>query len=330
MAMMKWPWLLNQPMPENMGYPAELVRAQHYAATSGGNGVSSPTAMKVMAQPAPDGTVRIQPGGADVVSTYAGQSGQSYNLYQDVPESFEVSPTGSQERHDIVIARVCDPDHDTHPDVSGEITPEQAAGMQFWWYEVIEGRSPSTFNPSYPYVPLARIMRGPNRTIVEPEDIRDIRELSNPKHFLHMRANNLSMSDAQSLHTGTSVWPIEATHTTVIPEWATRVQIYAAWGTVHSHRQAGQHGPASGTVTVALVLPGDSTINTQQSTWRTDPSEGFNRFNIVLGDNRPIPERFRGQEVRVELRGTKSYGPNIYMDGDSTWTLQLYFEQEVA
>lgn len=325
----RWPYALNQP---GYDYPAEYFRAQHFDATSGGNGVSSPAACKVVAQQAPDGTVLILPGGATAVSTYAGAENQSYQMTVFQPIAFEIPPTGSGSggRHDLLVLRVSDPQYGDYPPGAPrrELTAEEAAEYDFWYPHLIQGTNANP-NLDYPHVRLAHIRRNPNTTVVTDDDIVDIRKLAAPKTWLHMRANNLNMADAQSLHTGTSVWPTEATHTVRIPEFATRVQIHAAWGTVHTHRQASDHGPASGQVTVALVLPGDSTITTQQSTWRTDPGQGYNRFSIVLGDNRPIPERFRGQEVRVELRGNKTYGPNVYMDGDSSWTVQLYFEQEI-
>lgn len=325
----RWPWALNQP---GFDYPAEYLRAQHFDATGGGNGVSSPTACKVVAKEAADGTVLIMPGGATVRSTYAGAPNQSYQITVFQPIEVEIPPTGSSDdgRHDLLVLRVSDPQYGDYPPGAPrrELTAEEAAGYDFWYPHLVQGTSANR-QLDYPHVRVAHIRRGPNSTIVTDDDILDIRGLAAPKTWLHMRANNLNMADAQSLHTGTSIWPIEATHTMRIPEWATHVQIHAAWGTVHTHRQASDHGPASGQVRVSLALPGEGTINTQQSTWRTDPGQGYNRFNIVLGDSRPIPERFRGQEVTVELRGNKTYGPNVYMDGDSTWTLQLYFEQGI-
>ena len=328
-----WPWALNQAVPEGYGYPAEALRAQHYAATSGGNGVDSPRALKVVASDAPDGQFHVLPGGGTAVSTYAGQEHQSYQGTFFRRESYDLAPTGSSSsgRHDLIIQRFIDPDHEDVPGYDGEypIPPEVAAGMEFFRIQVLQGRSATTELP-FPHVKLAHIRRPANTTIVAPEHIVDLRQLASAKTWLHMRANNLSMADAQSLHTGTTIWPEDATHTVRIPEWASRVQIHAAIGTVRTHSASGSYGAASGTLIASLVLPGEGSINTQQSTWRTPAGVSQHRFGIVLGDSRPIPVRFRGQEVRFELRGTKTYGPNVYMDGDSTWTVQLYFEQEIS
>ena len=335
MAAKNWPWPMNQP---GQPYPAEILRAQHYAATSGGNGVSAIDALKVTAQPAPDGTIRIATGGADVVSTYAGQGGQSYFVLNTTPITVEVPPTGSSSggRHDLIVLRVCDPQFDEHPEAqrneAGEITAEEAAKYDFWWIEVIQGRSATTTLP-YPHVKLAHIRRPANTTIVTNDHIINLRWLSNPKKHLHMRSANLYMSEEQSLHTGGDgttpfEWPRSASHIAHIPEWAEKVQIAATWGTVRASHVS--RGTARGVVHVYLVHPNGQEVRTQQSTWRYAGEERNDRFNIVLGDDINIPPSFRGEDVRVELRGVKRSGPNIYMDGDSSWTLQMFFEQEIT
>lgn len=317
------PWMINQP---GLEYPAEMVRAQHYDATSGGNGVSTPESMKVIAQPAPDGTVQIATGGATLRSNYVGQNNQSYQVMNFTPQTLVVPPTGSASsgRHDLLICRVIDPDHDET--LGDDISAEEAPTLDFWRYELHQGRDRRTEFP-FPHVKLAHIRRGPNQTIVRPEDIHDLRKLAAPKTWLHMRSANLYMSEEQSLHTGSTVWPTTATHSVDIPEWAEEVQIYAAWGTIRSSHLSS--GVARGTTQVALINSKGKEIITQQSSWRYSGGERRERFNIVLGDDIKIPASFRGDTVRVELRGVKDDGPNIYMDGDSTWTLQLYFNQDI-
>lgn len=323
------PWMLNQP---GLEYPAELVRAQHFDATSGGNGVSSPDALRVTAQPAPDGTVQIGVGGATLRSNYSGQEGQSYHAHNFQPQTLVVPPTGSSSsgRHDLLIMRVIDPDHDDTLGV--DIGEEEARGLDFWRFELHQGRGRRTQFP-YPFVPLAHIRRGPNQTIVRPEDIHDLRELASPKTWLHMRAANLYMSEEQSLYNGgitdlARVWPRVATHTVRIPEWAEDVQIVANWGSVRASHIS--EGTARGVTFVYLTNPSGQTIRTQQSAWRYAGGERNDRFNIVLGDDIGLPASFRGEDCTVELRGIKTGGPNIYMDGDSTWSLQMYFAQEIS
>ena len=321
----RWPYALNQPGYE---YPAEMFRAEHHDATSGGNGVGAPTALKVTAQAAPDGTEQILPGGAKGKAAYAGAAVRTSRARNFQPYTLDVPATGSASggRHDLVILRVCDPQYDVHPDhAGGEITAEEAAQLDFWWLEIHQGKSATT-SFDFPFVPLAHIRRGPNQTIVRPEDIIDLRKLANPQTLLHMRANNLVSSDTQSLHTGSKVWPTDATHTVRVPEFATRVHALANWSNILAERTTA----VQALVRIFLIHPDGTELSTQESRWRPIAGTGCERFNVVLSDNRPIPEKFRGEDVRVELRGTKLSGPNVYMDGNSSWSLQLYFEQEIV
>lgn len=328
MTVRKWPLALNQP---GYDYPAEVFRAQHYGASAGGNGVVDPGALKVVAQPAPDGTVSVVPGGAYAKSTYAGAAGQSYYVPSFEPEVLTIPPTGSASggRHDLVILRVCDPQYDVHPEQpGGEITAEEAANYDFWWFEIHQGK-PATATFDFPFVRLAGINRPANTTIVAPEHITDLRELANPQNHLHMRGNNLISDDRQSLHSGTTIWPNDATHYMKIPEFATNVVIRGSWETVAANRE----NRSQGTAVIALVHPDGSEIKTQQTRWRNVRDGDSTRdesLNIHNSDSRPVPAKFRGETVRVEMRATKISGPNVYMDGNSSWAVTLYFEQEIA
>lgn len=327
-----WPWAINQELPEGYGYPAEALRAQHYDATSGGTGVSSPTALKVVASDAPDNQFHVIPGGGTAVSTYAGQENQSYQGAFFRRESYELDSTGSSSggRHDLVIQRFIDPDHEDVPGYEGEypIPPEVAVDMKFYWIEVLQGRSSTTELP-YPHVKLAHIRRGPNQTIVRPEDIVDLRKLATPKTWLHMTARNLNIAETESLHTGSKTWPTPATHTVRIPEWATRMQIQASVFMARSHASAGDAGVASGNFQLFLIHDGEEQA-TQQTDWRTGGDQDRERFNILLAHRLHVRKSFRGQDVRVELRARKYGGPNVYADGATSFLVQIYFEQEIA
>lgn len=321
-----WPWLLNQ---EGLQYPAEIVRGQHYDATSGGNGVGSPRALKVVPQTAPDGTVRVLPGGGTAVSPWA--ENQSYYALNHQPATLEVPPTGSASggRTDLIVQRFADPQYGVFPPgtTEADLTPETVKLLDFWWFEILQGVTQDA-TLDYPHVKLAALKRPANTTIVSASHLTDLRELANPKTSLHMRANNMITPETQSLHSGSTIWPRDATHTMRIPEFATQVHIWGNWALV----RAAATGQSQGTVVIALVHPDGSEVKTQISRWRNvrTSGTGSETLNIMLGDNRPVPAKFRGQTVTVEMRGTKTSGPNVYMDGNSSWSVQLYFEQEIA
>lgn len=325
--------VLSAPLGLNQAgllYPAEYLRAQQYAATSGGNGVDTPDALKVVAQSAPDGSVSVVPGGATLRSTYAGAQNQSYHGAKFAPSTLTVPPTGSASggRHDLVVMRVHDPQYGDVPDgwPGGEVSEGQAAEFDYLPFQILEGKSAST-KLDFPHVKLAHIRRGPNQTIVRPEDIVDLRELADPQIKPHIRGNNLVSDDTQSLHTGSTVWPTDATHTVRVPEFATKFTALGNWSNIRTQSST----LVRGLVRIFLVHPDGTEISTQESRWRLSGGANRETRNIVLSDgNRPIPEKFRGQDCRLEMRGTKLEGPNVYMDGNSSWSLQLFFEQEIA
>lgn len=220
-----WPLALNQP---GFDYPAEYFRSEHYSATSGGNGVSSPTAMKVEAQTAPDGTVRIRPGGSSVVSTYPGQGGQSYFSPEFRSKTLTVPPTGSSSggRTDLIVRRVLDPDHEAHPEHSGEMTEEAAQDLDFQWYELIQGADAST-KLSYPHVKLAEIRRPANTTIVNTSHIVDLRELADPKLTSEVITYAHGSSAPSDMGTNNGSWFTASTTHIVVPEWCNKFIIQA-------------------------------------------------------------------------------------------------------
>lgn len=314
--MQKLPMMLNQP---GLEYPAEILRAEHFAATAGGNGVSAPGDMKVRPQPAADGTVQIAPGNATAVSRFAGQANQSYMIPAFTAETLTVPPTGSGGgRTDLVVAWVRDPDH------RGEsFTPEQAPSVDFWKYEVLQGRDNTNGLP-FPVVPLAVITRPRNTTIVTNAHITDVRELTNPKSQRRLWADQLDRADRQSVHTASTVWPTKATHVVNVPALATRCVVLATWGTVLA-----TPGTTIGSVHVRLRAADGTTVETQVSTWVTPNTTAESRFSITLGDTRTIPAAMRGKQVTVEMMGTKVSGSNAYMDGGSSATLDIEFQQDV-
>lgn len=279
-----WPWALNQP---GYDYPAEYIRSEHNSATSGGNGVSSPTAMKVEAQTAPDGTVRIRPGGASVVSTYAGQEGQSYYSPEFQSKTLTVPPTGSSSggRTDLIVRRVLDPDHEAHPEHSGEMTEEAAQDLDFQWYELIQGATAST-SLSYPHVKLAEIRRPANTTIVNTSHIVDVRVLADPQSD----RDKLSEMVGERVEIGrTGNYSTLREFQVKVPDFATHAVVDVAIGGAYL-----KGGPGSGSFGVTGFGSGSGN---EATPWNVDASS--NEFQRV-------PYIQAGRKVRIspDRRGT--------------------------
>lgn len=295
-----WPWAVGLPLPEDQGYPAEMLRAKHSSSTSGGNGVSSPDAMKVMPQPAPDGTVRLTPGGADIVSTYEGHVHQSYYSHEFGVTTLTVPPTGSASggRTDLVIRRLCDPDFDVHPNVpadqQGDISPELAATLDIDWYELLPGHDEST-NLPYPHVKLAKITRPANTTIVTAAHITDLRELSDPQTRRIKLAQNVG-TRVEVPRTGTGRLLVE--FLVKVPDWATHAAIDASIGGAYFRG-------ASGRGRMGIAAFNNSSLNEGTPWWEEGGSvNGFRRIPYIqAGRQLHIGENYRGTVAQVLVQG---------------------------
>lgn len=296
-----FPLMLNQEVPLGYGYPAEAFRAEHYAATSGGNGVGSPTALKVHAQPAPDGTIRTNPGGATLKSTYAGQDEQSYHTYFG-PRTVSVSPTGSSAggRTDLVVVQLCDPEHDNHWSYDGEypIPADVAKDMEFQRIHVLEGRD-RTAHLDFPHALLAEINRPPNTTIVEPSHITDLRMLANPKTLMVPLVKNIGSADTH-VAGRTGNYNTLAEFQVDVPEWATTAVVDATLaGCFTRHPNGGVVGnfDFSG---LGSAAGGEGGFT--QTGWGAAGSVAYERIDFHAGGEVLIDPERRGTNQRINLR----------------------------
>jgi hypothetical protein len=136
---------------------------------------------QIKAQPAPDGSVRMVPGGVAVENRSLGGSRQAYFDYNDQDERIPIEATGSAGgRSDLIIARVEDP---------------YAAGTQ-WQYPVDRKRGPYIFprvipnvdrrifnvhqlDLGYSAITLARVDVPANTTAITQNMIVDLRSMAN-------------------------------------------------------------------------------------------------------------------------------------------------------
>lgn len=233
----QYAWAIDQ---AGVKLPAAILRGQHYDATSGGIGVGSPRALKVLPQAAPDNTVMILPGGGTAVSTYAGHENQSYQATNFKPQTLEIPPTGSSSggRTDLIIQRWLDPNEEPHPDYSGDypIPAEIAKDLWFWRFEHKPGASATT-RFDYPHVKLAEIRRPANTTIVTDAHITDLRKLakanSHPDKYEQMVGERTEVKRTGSWNTLAEV-PVD------VPEWATHAAIDVGIGGAYMKGVAGR------------------------------------------------------------------------------------------
>lgn len=326
----RWPLALNQP---GYTYPAEHLRAQHHDETSGGNGVGSPTALKVQAQPAPDGTVNIVPGGATIKLTYAGAEGQSYHAWEPSPATLTVPPTGSSPggRHDLVFLRAYDPQYADYPPGAPqrELTAEEAAEYDFLAFEVLQGAS-ATENLDFPHVKLAHIRRGPNQTIVRPQDIHDLRELAAPKTLVVPLVKNIAYDTHTAGRTGN--YNTLAEFQVDVPDWATTAVVDGTLaGCFVEHPNGGVTGNFDFDGLGSFV--GGSQGDFQQTGWGAAGSVAYERIDFHAGGQVRIDPERRGTAQRVRLRvripTTAPVGSEAGTEPQSLAKLNVTFQQGV-
>lgn len=325
----RWPLGLNQP---GYTYPAEHLRAQHHDETSGGNGVGSPTALKVQAQPAPDGTVNIVPGGATIKLTYAGADGQSYHVWEPSPTTLMVPPTGSSPggRHDLVILRTYDTQYADYPPGAPqrELTAEEAAEYDFQEFQVLQGVSASE-NLVFPHTRLAHIRRGPNQTIVRPEDIHDLRELASPKTQVVPLVKNVGSDTHTAGRTGN--YNTLAEFSVDVPEWATTAVVDGTLaGCFVRHPNGGVTGNFDFDGLGSFV---GAAGGFQQTGWGAAGSVSYERIDFHAGGMVEIDPERRGTTQRVRLRvripTTAPVGSEAGTEPQSLAKLNVTFQQGV-
>lgn len=295
----QYAWAMNQ---AGVKLPAEILRGQHYDATSGGTGVGSPRALKVLPQAAPDSTVMILPGGGTAVSTYAGHENQSYQATNFKPQTLEIPPTGSSSggRTDLLIQRFLDPNMEPHPDHTGDypIPAEIAKDLWYWRFECKPGMD-RTAKLNYPHVKLSELNRPANTAIVNDSHITDLRELANP----HQKVVPLIMNIGSATHTAgrTGNYNTLAEFHVDVPEWATTAVVDGTLaGCFVKHPNGGVTGNFDFDGLGSFV--GGSQGDFQQTGWGASGSVAYERIDFHAGGEVVIDPERRGTTQRVRLR----------------------------
>lgn len=202
---------------------------------------------QIKAQPAPDGSVRMTPGGVAIENRSLGGARQAYFDYNAEDHRVDIAATGSSgPRSDLIIARVEDP---------------WAAGTE-WQYPVNRKLGPYIFPRVVPNVArnifdieqlgrgwsaitLARVDQPPNNTAIQPNMIVDLRSMANgpqrwqepdPPEFpdppqvdqstwtesrIQPVQQSLNYTDRSFIN-----WPSSASWKVPIPAWACGVDIF--------------------------------------------------------------------------------------------------------
>lgn len=294
----------------------EVARNFAWQATSGAEGVGSPTALRVASLATPGTSVRIMPGSCLVLNRSVGGEQQTYAVRAGTETTLAVAAQGaSGTRYDLVVARVEDPfaagtpwadptDATVGPYVFPRIIANVPAGTTR--LQDVAGYSGDSA------VTLARIAIPANTATITQAMITDLRTVARPR-----RTRDIYLTQPTATSTVTSASYVDftpqATRTIAVPSWASQVKIIG---------QIGGLAPA-GAASIGQIrsnfggLPGDGPV------FDLDAST---RAAFLTATTFAIPAAMRGTSQVLKLQAARQTGSgNIKTDIYSTVVWDVEF-----
>ena len=304
-------------------HSADVFRQWIHDSTSGGEGISSPTGLRVRATATPSGQVRVDPGGVIIPNTYSGGAGQSYtgrNASQTLVNVPASDSTGSKSWK--IIFRVQDPQF-------GGPSPADPLVGPYAFIECVSA-SASITDPHYV---LADVVVPKSTATITNAMITDVREVANPLILPVIRSRPLIAIETETLTVTTEIgewFPNAGAEQRIdIPKWATRAIIEADWLMV---REPGgnaygqcwvEYGPWDGT--------GQRAYSTQRFQWNTANPSDVARNVWSVSDDRYIPAAIRGTNqvfvMKARLTGSSNNAARPQLDGESGVKMRVTFLQ---
>jgi hypothetical protein len=292
----------------------EVVRQGIFDYSSGAEGISSPTALRVLPWTTPTTKIRVMPGGALLNNRYPGGEGQSYTARNATQTEVPITANGSATaRTDLVVLRILDPQYQGQP-------PADPKTFLYTRIEVIQGvsasiRSARELNLAYPAIALARVTI-PGNTVARPTLTTDP-----------------AVGMTLTYTTATGEWFPNAggDQRLDVPEWANSMLIEADWmGILYGPENAVgwgdywiDYGPVGAAGTQQLE---NSTVK-----FRWDAPRGdFNRHNWRLVQEVPVPSNMRGKSgMQFIFKARREANTTLVpkMDHRSGVALKVTFKQ---
>lgn len=325
MALENTPWFVGN----GAEHSAAMSRMIAFAATGGKSGIADRADLKVKAQSVPNGSVRVAPGVATLVNTYAGGSGQAYVARNLSQTTVNIEPTGSASgRSDLIVLEIVDPEFE------GD-APADPNNFQYTRLTVIPGVTSTRvtlngLNYPRPAIPLARIDLPKSTGTVTAAMITSVRELANPRKERVLFTHGITAEDpsdtlnyATASQEGGEAFP-NIFWTVDIPEWAQRVKIIGTWAQL---KVPGSGGNNYGKLWVRIgTMPNG--FSSQQVNWDIDSTKtGVTRETMICAADRSVPAEFRGTTRQAYLRGSviNNNKNTLAIDSASAISLDLEF-----
>jgi hypothetical protein len=284
----------------------------------------------VTAQPVPNNTVNVAPGGGLLLNRYPGGTGQSYTLRNGTGTPVTIAPTGSSGgRTDLVIARILDPQYEGNP-------PADPTNFQYDYPTVIQGvpAATKTFKElglNYPAIQLAKVSLPASTGTVTAAMITDLRKVAQPRReraMIVIFPNGVWQSGtAQQMPTsGYNTWPMNISQRpyVTIPEWATRCDIVATITGVVYVKSSDNNDTVAGTQTrLGYTLP-----PSQNSILIQNGADAGGRFTYAIMGTHAIDAASRGTDQALDLQAVRTAGTGTwYGDYQTTVTIDYEFSE---
>lgn len=299
----------------------EIARQATYDSTGGNEGISSPGALRVLAQPVPNGSVRVIAGGSLLLNRYPGGAGQTYAARNATQTTVNISPTSSAgQRTDLIVMRILDPQYEGNPPADPNnfdytrLVPIQGvpAGIQEF----------KELNLAYPAIALAKVTLPPSTATVTQAMITDLRKVAQPKRDTFEMTRALIGGDTGLLLGSTVDYPVGEWFPNVggqsntgrydvkIPDWAVKMTIRCEWNQVLYPAKSGHgyvwvnYGPDANTAT--------PTYYTQAYGWDADENANPYRTSFLVEQEVDVPAFMRGTVQQFIPKGTRNGDPAAY------------------
>lgn len=315
-------------------FDTDPARARELAwiATGGQTGIVGPESLRVVRSPAPDGNVRILPGGFAIAATpehlfmstgYTSAPWQSYMRAIYDTQVVPIRSTGSSGGRVDTVGIVID-----DPQYEGTSDSVDWNSHQFWRVHVIENAPVGSTRPHHfgslgrPFMPLAQLQIPANKTVVDEETlIRDLRfmavERERTREYSEPANPGSGNLEIPSGHTDWFSFP--EIGGVAVPQWATHLQVKA-----HLTSLRVQGGTASGFMRAQF---------TADTGWQsTEPtiiraSGTFDQLSFMTVGRIPLDydSRNTGRDgrIRLQIRRTSGGGGRIVIPSFDAHSSQM-------
>lgn len=319
-------------------WTGQLARMMFEACTEQQGGVVSPLDCIVRATGPASAGVTIDDGSVVVTGAEASAQGSYFGYNDGLSNELlgQIAPAGGVARSDLIVARAEDP---TFPGSSWG----NSANGQIVFPRVVSGVPAGTRTApvGMSAEPLARIDMPIGATTVAAGYIVDLRRVAQPRQDRKVQSAQGAWGGAPSSSpTGaTGIWPNPNAYTTLVPPWATWVDVVLSLTGVQFQPGTGGNPDAQGSVQLIFLLTGSITIPDVAG-----PSAVFHcyasteatgsRRSLVAGGGFAIPASLRGQTVTIEtvvIPNIASGATGVLVADDATASVvDLTFRQLAA